>query len=160
MFHTRRILSAGVALSVLAALASAVVCVAAGGSTTVTGTRPKDPPAGTGNQSQWDKNPPHAEEHDSTSSNDDMGEATENPSNPQEASAQVSNTGGNLSGPNGKTQNGGAEGDCIEVIITWKWYLWWGDIENGWWEQYEWSSPATEVCPCGSSDCPAGTPPC
>lgn len=32
----------------------------------------------------------------------------------------VGNKGGSLSGPNGQSQNGGAEGDCIEVYVVWK----------------------------------------
>ncbi len=31
----------------------------------------------------------------------------------------VGNKGGSLSGPNGQSQNGGAEGDCIEVYVVW-----------------------------------------
>jgi RHS repeat-associated protein len=69
----------------------------------------------------------HAEEDDWTSPDDDLSEPTE--PNCELTSAglllctcctTISNSGGSLSGPNGVPQNGGVEGDCIEVDVTLK----------------------------------------
>ncbi|MFN0204918.1 MAG: hypothetical protein ACKVS6_01230 [Planctomycetota bacterium] len=50
---------------------------------------------------------------------DEMGAAT--PQAGGGTTVQVScSADGKLSGPNGEVQNGGAEGDCIEVIVKWK----------------------------------------
>ena len=38
---------------------------------------------------------------------------------PSTATLPVSNSGGDLSGPNGVVQNGAGEGDCIEVYVQW-----------------------------------------
>lgn len=164
MMRLTRVLVTTASLCVMAAIASAVVCLADGGSTTVTGTRPKDPPLGeNGKTSRWDRDSPRCEEQDMTT-NDDMGKATVSPSDPATASATVTNHGGSLSGPNGVGQNGGAfEGSCIEVVITWTWYLWFPDPEElggGSWATFHLETGYTEICPCGSSECPVGTPPC
>lgn len=51
-------------------------------------------------------------------SNDAMGPAAAgNP--PDTASVDVTNQNGNLNDATGRTQNGGGEGDCIEVVVCW-----------------------------------------
>ena len=57
-------------------------------------------------------------EHDNWS-DDPMGEPTEVPlpGGGMAFTVPVRNDGGNLSGPNGVVQNGGLEGDCIEVLV-------------------------------------------
>ena len=65
-------------------------------------------------------------EHDDQSADDDMGSGSHsqapapNPSDPDihTFTIPVENKGGNLSGPNGTTQNGFPEGDCIEVYAS------------------------------------------
>ena len=61
---------------------------------------------------------PQARESDPVSGDDPMGAAIPATSGGQ-ASAPVDNHGGDLSGPNGETQNGGSEGPCIEVYVEW-----------------------------------------
>ena len=61
---------------------------------------------------------PKVEEVD-TISNDAMGDAKTTDTG---ASVEVTNSGGDLSGPNGKVQNGIGEGDCIEVRVCWTYY--------------------------------------
>ena len=52
---------------------------------------------------------------------DELGSATETSSGGNTTfSVPITNNGGVLSGPNGVPQNGGAEGDCIEVYVTFK----------------------------------------
>ncbi|HIG10280.1 MAG: hypothetical protein ABGY71_03920 [bacterium] len=65
---------------------------------------------GTGEPTIWESDP--------ISGDDPMGNATAgNP--PTTAAPPIENKGGNLSGPNGDTQNnGGFEGDCIEVYLV------------------------------------------
>lgn len=61
---------------------------------------------------------PQARESDPISGDDPMGPATPSASGDQ-AAVPVDNHGGDLSGPNGETQNGGTEGSCIEVYVEW-----------------------------------------
>lgn len=49
---------------------------------------------------------------------DPMGPA-ESADSGETAILPVSNSGGDLSGPNGVVQNGAGEGDCIEVYVSW-----------------------------------------
>jgi hypothetical protein len=88
----------------------------------------------------------------------------------------VTNSGGDLFGPTGGDQNGGLEGECIEVKICWKYryyvppqimYVPQTDgilvaypIPGYWVNTWHCSSPPSDVCPCGSSECPTGTAPC
>lgn len=56
---------------------------------------------------------------DDSFSDDEMGSAT--PQAGGGATVKVScSADGKLSGPNGEVQNGGSEGDCIEVTVKWK----------------------------------------
>ena len=68
---------------------------------------------------------PSVFEHDSTSSDDRMGRGTTRNAAADGKGGGVSeicitNTDGNLEGPNGVVQNGGGEGDCIEVMMCWR----------------------------------------
>ena len=99
----------------LAAMAE-TPCVPDGGSSEYEFDRPDLPEAnrewthnGTGN--------PQASDEDAFS-DDDMGDA-DSGSDPNTASVTVSNSDGDLSGPNDETVNGGADGDCAEVYVTW-----------------------------------------
>ncbi len=58
-------------------------------------------------------------EEDPFSPNDPLGELIEAPlpGGGMTFTVPVRNDGGNLSGPNGVVQNGGVEGDCIEVFV-------------------------------------------
>ena len=51
--------------------------------------------------------------------NDDMGDASiaDLGNGKYKVSAEITNCGGDLKGPDGSTQNGGPEGDCIEVYL-------------------------------------------
>lgn len=54
-------------------------------------------------------------------SDDALGSATETSSGGNTTfSVPITNNGGTLSGPNGVPQNGGTEGDCIEVYVKFK----------------------------------------
>ncbi len=110
---------------------------------------------------------PRGVEDDSMSPDDPMGGATPN-SNGSSACVEVENKSGNLSGPNGDVQNGGVEGDCIEVKICWSYYyprpgrtrcytLWTpgGEIQDCYTDPPTiatgriCSDPPKKVCPCG-----------
>ncbi len=130
----------------------ALPCVPDGGSGTVTLPRPRLPsaPPNAPGGSSWSSDAPAAEEHDDASPNDPMGDATPS-SDGNSASVPVTNTGGNLQGPNGVTQNGGAEGDCIEVAICWKYWTWTRHVmfqstDTGFEIQYYWLYEELEVC--------------
>ena len=60
-----------------------------------------------------------AQEHDSLSPNDPLGgpTITSEGGNLYSVCVGITNTGGDLSGPNGEVQNGGSEGGCIEVLL-------------------------------------------
>lgn len=49
---------------------------------------------------------------------DELGAATPGEP-PTKATLEIENKSGKLSGPNGVVQNGGGEGDCIEVYLEW-----------------------------------------
>lgn len=60
-----------------------------------------------------------AHESDASGSQD-MGAGSHDGGDPGEICVKVTNNGGDLAGPNGVTQNGGDEGDCIEVFVKFK----------------------------------------
>jgi hypothetical protein len=115
----------------------------------VTGTRPSLPSSGGGPETpRWgsDRNSgPSMSEDDSTSPDDDMGSTStqgdQGSASTTTSKGQVCNENGDLSGPNGTVQNGGGEGDCIEVKICWWYYDGWGDFRQV-------CSPPLELCPC------------
>lgn len=136
-------------------------CIKDGASAEVATIRPASPPSGT-----WTSTDPKMKEDDSTSPDDEMGDATTDSSGVTKG--QVSNTNGDLSGPNGEDQNGVTEGNCIEVKFCWEYTVWvaghYGfyvagdEIRWGWIPGYSellWScsTPPQEVCPCGWSPC-------
>lgn len=141
----------------------ALPCVPDGGSTTITLPRPSLPAdlPGAPSGNFWAGTSPGAEEHDDTSPNDAMGKATPDATG-NSASVDVTNTGGNLKGPNGTVQNGGSEGDCIEVRICWSYWTWaqrpfirftHTGFESGWYwvrVKRQKCNPrrGVEVCPC------------
>ncbi len=132
--------------------AVAIPCVPDGGSSTVTLPRPPLPPAPAGapGSSSWGGGAPQAYEHDDASPNDPMGPATPG-SGGSDASVEVSNSGGDLSGPNGDVVNGGWEGDCIEVTICWTYNTWvrrqkFVFTETGYAIIYYWAYVTKEVC--------------
>lgn len=150
----------------------ASICVPDGTKVTVHATRPTNPPAGT-----WTSTAPEMEEADMTDPDDPMGDASITSTG--DTSGGVTNSGGDLFGKTGGDQNGGTEGDCIDVRFCWEytyfvpagWYPVPGlvDPETGQgvyqyvhahWETDWHCSDIQEVCPCGSSECPAGTAPC
>jgi len=111
-------------------------------------------------------------EDDDTSCDDAMGmtEVTCTPTEPTETSGfdctscgTVTNEGGELKGPNGVTQNGFPEGDCIEVKVEIKVkYCQWnlvpsvfGPLGSGYLkvtcnDQKSTSDPVNDICPCSS----------
>ncbi len=106
---------------------------------------------------------PQAFEQDGFSGDDSMGGATPSADGGQ-AGVPVTNEGGDLSGPNGEDQNGGAEGKCIEVYVEWTYRypveirrskslsLWGytdGEIEiTIIWKEGKKRSKVKEICPC------------
>lgn len=89
-------------------------------------------------------------------SDDPLGAATETTSGSSTTfDVPITNTGGVLSGPNGVPQNGGAEGDCIEVFVKYKirYKVKVCGPEGGacwdeWREAERTIKPPKEVCPC------------
>lgn len=61
---------------------------------------------------------PQAYEADPLSNDDPMGAAAPVPPG-DSAEVPVTNSGGDLAGPNGEDQNGAGEGPCIEVYVEW-----------------------------------------
>jgi hypothetical protein len=109
-------------------------CLSNGNSATVNCARPDIQAGGHGGNCEWagdsadgdDNNNngsgnPRLMEDDTTSPDDPMGHASTT-DNGQHASGTVTNSGGSLSGSSGGVQNGGWEGDCIEVKVCW--YYW------------------------------------
>lgn len=147
------------------AIRLAIPCVPDGGTSTTSLDRPKLPEAESGapEPSSWEggQGSPTAEEHDDATSNEPMGNATPS-ADGSSASVDVSNSGGDLSGPNGDVVNGGWEGDCIEVQICWHYTTWVKVLqfvftETGFRTRYVWikvrreicnGGNDTEVCPC------------
>lgn len=91
-------------------------------------------------------------------SDDPMGDGVWGPNNdPGGASPSgvVCNADGDLGGPNGDIQNGGTEGDCIEVYM--KIPIWVPQYESGvliGWELDWHTTNAKEVCPEDPANCP------
>ena len=93
-------------------------------------------------------------EDDTLTPDDPLGAGTYDSAS-DEVCIEISNTNGRLSGPNGTGQNGGAEGDCIEVFVKYKVQY---QVEvcpadgNGpcWneWREGDIETVPTEVCPC------------
>lgn len=154
-----------------AAAPSAAPCVPAGGSTAPTFDRPPLGEPGDPVDAEWvdgdpsandDSGAPQAFEEDLVS-DDPMGAAVPSAGGAQ-ASVPVDNRGGDLSGPNGTDQNGGGEGDCIEVYVEWtyrypvtvtygrKLSLWGADVGETYtvviWREGKKRSRVKEVCPC------------
>jgi hypothetical protein len=109
-----------VALLVGSVAAQNAPCVPSGHQAHITFTRPSLIQANMPVGAEWHPNAsgnPQAFESD-VFSNDPMGPAAAgNP--PDTASVDVTNQNGNLNDATGRTQNGGGEGDCIEVIVCW-----------------------------------------
>jgi len=91
-------------------------CIPDGGSQTYDADRPDSPdPNG-----EWVSNgtgDPKAYDED-VALDDEMG-AADPGSDPSTVTVEVSNDGGDISGPNGNTVNGGTDGPCAEVYIEW-----------------------------------------
>lgn len=134
-------------------VAIALPCVPCGGSSPVTLPRPSLPsaPSGAPGSSSWSTDdPPRAEEHDDITPNDPMGPATEDAST-NTGSVEVTNDHGDLKGPNGNDQNGGGEGECIEVAICWFYWTWtlvtdYVPTETGWETHTYWQHVRKKVC--------------
>ncbi len=144
------------AIVLLGGVALATVCVSDGSSGTVTFTQPALPSGDT-----WEPTTPEMMEDDVVS-DDSMGPATSTGSGT--ATGTVTNSGGDLFGPRGGDQNGGTEGDCIEVKMCWK-YKHWVPAHTYVIEGYSFTIPALweisqicsaieDVCPSGSGGCP------
>lgn len=134
-------------------------CLPSGGSTNLSGTKPGLP----NGHSSWSGAPPQMVEDDGGNGltgglggfgDDAMGAATPS-GDGSSASGTVTNTDGDLSGPNGADQNGFGEGDCIEVKFCWEYQFWMpaligkdGTYTPAHWE-FGWQcSEPEEVCPC------------
>lgn len=157
------ILGAGATL-VLATAALAQICVSDGTSESITFTTP-DLPADSGGLTP-DTQPTMWE--DDVFSDDFMGAATS--SSPGSATGTVTNSGGDLFGPRGGDQNGGLEGDCIEVKMCWDYEhyvpaislpvehpihgLIWMTIDAHFETRKICTDPPEVVCPSGSGGCP------
>jgi hypothetical protein len=101
--------------------ASGLPCIPEGESITFGGTPPPTAGLGLEQPSEWadGSNPALGEiapqiGEDDPLADDDMGEGSWIGGN---VAFDISNAGGTLSGPNGTPQNGGTEGDCIEVYV-------------------------------------------
>ena len=138
------------------------------GSDGVTAPAPDAKPWGGGSPFQWasDKShPTEAKDADTWSPDDDMGDAK---AADGKVSVPIQNKDGKLSGPNGEVQNGGTEGDCIEVYVEVSYKVWtqkirtFGiDITPGGlgikgteteityeWVWHTYTTKEKEVCPC------------
>ncbi len=161
-------------ITCLALAAVAATCVPDGTSVTISATRPAADPG-----EAWTGATPEVREEDLVEATDDpMGDASIGAGGV--TTGTVTNSGGDLFGITGGDQNGLGEGDCIEVKLCWKQtvhhpatsytFLVTDNSEVGFHFEtvymaayigWKWRcSPAEDVCPCGSSDCPSGTAPC
>lgn len=129
--------------------------------------RPPLPAVGDPANAQYNGEAWAYEEDSGGASDDGLGEADnadyDDPHTPENESAEnqgvnICNDGGDLArGVNGEPQNGGLEGDCIEVYIRWTYtYTAWEaeQVNDGKWvivevlrKGYK-SAPAREICPC------------
>lgn len=138
-------------------------CVPDGQTTPVSFPRPELDQPGVPVDAQWAPGggAPSAWEKDSFTPDDPMPTA---PGTGDPAEVPVGNAGGKLKDGNGKTQNGGTEGDCIEVYVEWT-YLYPVKVNRGgairiggatWsknrclqvWESGKLRSKVRQVCPC------------
>ncbi len=109
----------------LAAGASAVPdgvpCIAEGGTGEVEHDRPDLEADGMPTDAEWidPEGRPEGFDVDTWSGNDSLGNATSSPGGGS-AGITLRNSGGTLYGPNGAGVEGGLEGDCLEVILVWR----------------------------------------
>ncbi|MDA1258994.1 MAG: hypothetical protein O3A20_00065 [Planctomycetota bacterium] len=139
------------------------VCVPDGASVPVSFPRPDLQQPGVPTDAKWapgDGNP-QGYEKDRFTGDDPM---PTTPGSGDPAEVPVENEGGKLKDGNGKTQNGGTEGDCIEVYVEWTYYysVKWNQggtvsIGGATWSKnscwYVWKagkirSAVKQVCPC------------
>lgn len=109
-----------------------------GGSKSLSFDRPPLPPGGepNGESNSWGESTCFVQEDDWPDPNDYMGPASAtDPANgagitpspavsTEVAWVEITNSGDDLFGPRGGDQNGGLEGDCIEVVVNWAVRVW------------------------------------
>lgn len=144
-----------------AAPVSADECVSDGTHVTMTHDRPALPESSDPEQPKsWTTEDVQMKEADPIS-DDPMGPAGKTDTT-DPASSTVTNSGGDLFGPRGGDQNGGTEGDCIEVMFCWTARLWIPAKLIVFLEEYVWIQghyETEEVCSDPEQVCPEGSCP-